>query len=580
MRLFSFWKKKQQVPQYEVAQPLSLSAPTSRLPSSYHFAIIRLRANAVASLTWNVYRELGNDRILVDPNEDPIAKVFWKPSSELTTTELLSNIVFFLDYYGNAFVRVKERDGFEIELLHPLQIQKHNTDYVYRASIIPKSEVIHIRNPILDWFGRANVSVLPSVLLREHNEALKAITNFILRFSERSGGAPLYLSGSNLTLEQQRNVLAEWNLRFPDFPLRMSLDSGEIKGVPVTASMNIDALADIVKIPLQALAIFYGVPLGKLTGENANYATAAINDYTFWTTSVKPTALLISDALTDYFRRFDETILISFEDVDFSVFEMFKEQKPMELVTKLAEDRYYIWKGLDLEAKKLAKNFEEPFRSFWNEFEKLVWEKVAEAVPTERTFYEVSTKIDPQTVFELLEQFLSEPLSRSIKQAILRAFRDLKQPPENYELIESKVWAYSEDQLKRWCEIWTRQIRETIELSQNQAQLEQAIEKAFQQIRKQSRIQMQARQIATIALNASLTTTYEQFPEYKVVWLSQRDGQVRPSHVQADGQEKVGGFFFVGGEKLPFPGGGVIAENNVNCRCYVRPVRRTNGKAE
>lgn len=56
------------------------------------------------------------------------------------------------------------------------------------------------------------------------------------------------------------------------------------------------------------------------------------------------------------------------------------------------------------------------------------------------------------------------------------------------------------------------------------------------------------------------------------MWLSRRDGNVRDAHAKADGQKAdKNGFFYVGGEAMPHPGGGSDPKNNIRCRCYQRP---------
>ena len=54
-------------------------------------------------------------------------------------------------------------------------------------------------------------------------------------------------------------------------------------------------------------------------------------------------------------------------------------------------------------------------------------------------------------------------------------------------------------------------------------------------------------------------------------WLSMRDKRVRDGHEKADGQyaDELG-YFNVGGEELPYPGGGSKGSNNINCRCRLR----------
>ena len=59
------------------------------------------------------------------------------------------------------------------------------------------------------------------------------------------------------------------------------------------------------------------------------------------------------------------------------------------------------------------------------------------------------------------------------------------------------------------------------------------------------------------------------------VWLSQRDGIVRITHRQADGKKPApDGLFRIGYDVMPHPGGGSLAEENCNCRCYTKAVKK------
>lgn len=63
--------------------------------------------------------------------------------------------------------------------------------------------------------------------------------------------------------------------------------------------------------------------------------------------------------------------------------------------------------------------------------------------------------------------------------------------------------------------------------------------------------------------------------KYKKRWSSENDDLTRPAHIVADGQfENAQGLFLVGAEMLPYPTGGSIASNNINCRCVllIRPI--------
>lgn len=85
-----------------------------------------------------------------------------------------------------------------------------------------------------------------------------------------------------------------------------------------------------------------------------------------------------------------------------------------------------------------------------------------------------------------------------------------------------------------------------------------------------------AQTTATGTMNNAQTRTWQD-SKLKIarVWLSQRDGNVRPAHVKADGQqEDRNGVFHVGGEQAAYPGdAGLSAGNMVNCRCYIKAKR-------
>ncbi len=66
-------------------------------------------------------------------------------------------------------------------------------------------------------------------------------------------------------------------------------------------------------------------------------------------------------------------------------------------------------------------------------------------------------------------------------------------------------------------------------------------------------------------------------------WLTSIDGRERATHREANGQTVlVDDEFLVGGERLPAPGQGSIPENNINCRCSIRPIieRRSERQAQ
>lgn len=68
----------------------------------------------------------------------------------------------------------------------------------------------------------------------------------------------------------------------------------------------------------------------------------------------------------------------------------------------------------------------------------------------------------------------------------------------------------------------------------------------------------------------SLTGAQSTGLEIDKFWISTRDGRTREKHLTADGQRvDINANFNVGGESLPYPGGGSIPSNNIQCRCTV-----------
>lgn len=91
-----------------------------------------------------------------------------------------------------------------------------------------------------------------------------------------------------------------------------------------------------------------------------------------------------------------------------------------------------------------------------------------------------------------------------------------------------------------------------------------------------TRAQTIARTESISAYNFATRDAWEQSGVVEEVeWLSARDGAVRESHADADGQtaSSIGGVFDVGGSTLRFPGDPLGSpDETINCRCTLLPV--------
>jgi len=105
------------------------------------------------------------------------------------------------------------------------------------------------------------------------------------------------------------------------------------------------------------------------------------------------------------------------------------------------------------------------------------------------------------------------------------------------------------------------------------AELKELLTAKFETL-KVSRAEAIARTSANHTTNAAQSTTWGAY-EIDMVWLTQRDGDVRATHLAADGQKRdENGMYSVGGDVMPYPCGGGIAGENVNCRCMQFPERK------
>jgi superfamily II RNA helicase len=96
----------------------------------------------------------------------------------------------------------------------------------------------------------------------------------------------------------------------------------------------------------------------------------------------------------------------------------------------------------------------------------------------------------------------------------------------------------------------------------------------FDSVIKQSRVKMIGRTVATYTSESSKREIANKY-KFKLMWISQRDGKVRPSHRRLDGKvQNDKGKFNVGGFDTTHPAGeGLPASEAVNCRCVPRGIR-------
>lgn len=192
---------------------------------------------------------------------------------------------------------------------------------------------------------------------------------------------------------------------------------------------------------------------------------------------------------------------------------------------------------------------------------------------------QVAELFDDEEWIKKLESATGETLTALQKAALLES---LKAIGENMDTLPSNFSDVLKTELRNSTEKITESIgtirKEVQEILGNNtdasaSELRELLTKKFDTL-KQSRAETIARTSANHTTNAAQSKTWGAY-EIDITWLCQRDGDVRDSHLAADGQKRgEDGMFQVGADSMPYPCAGSIAAENVNCRCMQFPEKR------
>lgn len=268
-------------------------------------------------------------------------------------------------------------------------------------------------------------------------------------------------------------------------------------------------------------------------------------------------------------------------------------------ITKQDDPKLILWKSFDKLTMTKAEKLKGEIAGVFGGMEKELLGRLNKSVENNRVAYnsgsiksyreliikdllQTTDLFDTDKWIKALEEATGETLTDLQKEAVKQS---LSAVSEDYESLPSNF----SEQMSTELEKSTSKITESIgtikdeltELLKNNtdassSELKELITSKFSTL-KVSRAETIARTSANHTTNAAQSSTWGNL-DIDMVWLTQRDGDVRPTHGAADGQKKQGGMFHVGGDSMPYPCGGGIAAENVNCRCSQFPVKKA-GKA-
>ena len=192
---------------------------------------------------------------------------------------------------------------------------------------------------------------------------------------------------------------------------------------------------------------------------------------------------------------------------------------------------------------------------------------------------QVAELFDDEEWVKKLESATGETLTALQKAALLESLKAIGENmdtlPSNFSDVLKKELANSTEKITESIGTIRAEVQDILgnNTDASASELRELLTKKFDTL-KQSRAETIARTSANHTTNAAQSTTWGAY-EIDMVWLTQRDGDVRATHLAADGQKRdENGMYNVGGDSMPYPCAGSIAAENVNCRCMQFPERK------
>lgn len=500
---------------------------------------------------------------------------------------------------------------------------------------IPEKEIIHLakihpgaRPEEIIGMNIFGVGLVSAALEYAHID--REVSAYLARLFENNTVPPLVATfPERFDQDEWQKLKSAWNEELPDYKLRALLGGGMQLQLPPKGELSI-SYDSVSKDTRTQIAQVFGVPPGMLDGSFQNRATAEVQFAIFRQNTIDPEALYIAEEFTRHFRRWEENILIEAKPYEYADPDADMRKEEFELkwglktINEARADRGYdpIKDGnipliaggyaplqsvvnappLPVVPRKLERAYGIQNRAklplitaeskdlFWRNFDKL----------TEKS----SNKID-NVVQTIINQLKNEVLSNidtgiislsdlDINDADYAKFQTMVESAclsvqnellNALELSDQDLTGEVGQQIKDLANESSAKIRESVDVMK--AEIRQVIEnnaglprEEMKDALKTKFTQLSEGRAKTIANTTSANVTsgmqhvvYKDLG-FKMMWLTQRDGDVRPAHVQADGSmQGADGYFTVGGEKTTRPlGSGLSAGNSINCRCQIFPV--------
>lgn len=316
------------------------------------YACLQRRAQSVASSWQKVYVE----RTQSDKEETPLnhwlVRLLWKPNVYYTRSQIRKLVAYWLDINGNAFIHTPIVGGKPVSMwvLRPSRVKiiLDSTSLVAGYEVqnsgssvrIPANEMIHLRDLYASdadeyqFYGRGIIQALRDQLSLDSN-----LGQYLSRFFDNDARPPFVAKISGQFDGDWAAFRNEWNDKNPNMKLRGLLEDGmqfeEIRG----DSLKVD-FGKVALSTQEQITSVLGVPLGLITGNLANRATAEVLERHFYTNTIDPVLDYIDEEFTRHFAQFEPNLLVEHEPyrvVDEEL-ELKREQHELQYGIKTVND--------------------------------------------------------------------------------------------------------------------------------------------------------------------------------------------------------------------------------------------------
>jgi HK97 family phage portal protein len=521
--------------------------------------------------------------------------------------------------------------------------------YVYQSAqegniAIPEKEIIHLaklhpaaRPEEIIGMNIFGVGLVSAAL--EYANIDREVSAYLARLFANNTVPPLIAKfPERFEQDEWQKLKSAWNEELPDYKLRALLGGGMQLELPPKGELAVsyDAVSRDTRAQISQV---FGVPPGMLDGSFQNRATAEVQFAIFRQNTIDPEALYIAEEFTRHFRRWEEDVLIEANPYEYNDPDADMRQEEFELkwgiktINDARGERGYdpipegntplIASGFvplqsavnpapaPVVARKLLTraNAKLPIVTadakdlFWRNFDGIT---EANAGSLENVVEMIIAQIKEQ-VFQLADDGVLTLATVDVSPEDLAEYDAIIADAANQVATELYATLAIEGGVPPTAEVIalveesSAQIRDSIGVIKQEVQatltanagkdkdeLFKILNTKFDSLQTS-----RARAIAnTTSANVTSGMQYAVYKDegFEMVWLTQRDGRVRPAHAAMEGstqgadgyftvvtevRDKEGNIIEVKTEKAQRPlGSGLSASNAVNCRCQLFPVEK------